>query len=274
MRKVSGTINCIRRLSAALAAITLAAVLLPQSGLARDAEYEGGEIDVRVSPGEPTQLQFPGNIAGGFKKKLSALALDRKGSDLVIFANEGISDSGEAIIVRLDDSRSYSIRVRRASPDMPRDDIVRINDDRPGAAPSSSEEEETPVKDRQFQYASPTQVSGLMREMILAAEFGKKSIPGYRESEKYRGEVVLNDGTLVSTVEKIFIGANLWGYVLQTRNLLEQGQKLNPATFRLDGTRAVSAENWELAPKPLNVEQQISGKDSTRVYVITRAKKN
>lgn len=257
-----------------IAAAFCALIINVPPALARDVEYEGGEVDVRVSPGEPTQLQFPGNIAGGFKKKLSTLALDRKGSDLVIFANEGISDSGEAIIVRLDDGRSYSIRVRRAGPDTPRDDIIKLNDERPGGAPASTEEEELPSKDRQFQYAPPTQVSGFMRELILAAEFGKASIPGYRVSEKYTGEVVLNDGTLVSTVEKIFIGPNLWGYVLQTRNLLDQSQKLNPATFRLDGTRAISAESWELAAKPLNVEEQISGKDSTRVYVITRAKRN
>jgi len=267
MRKAG--LRSIVKAAAFLAALSF--LIETPAALARDVDYEGGEVEVRVSPGEPTQIQLPGTIAGGFKKKLSALALDRKGGDLIIFANEGISDSGEAIIVRLEDGRSYSVRVRRASADMPRDDIVKVNDDRPSAP--GAEEEEPAYQDRKYQYAPPSQVSGLMREMVLAAEFGKASIAGYRVSERYKGETILNDGTMSATIDKIFIGPNLWGYVLDTRNLLDQTQKINPATFRLDGTRAVSAQRWELSPRPLNVEEQISGKDSSKVYVITRAKK-
>ncbi|MCB0309844.1 MAG: type-F conjugative transfer system secretin TraK [Bdellovibrionales bacterium] len=249
----------------------LAFLLLSDSSYARDVEYSSGEVDVRVSPGEPTQIQMPAQIAGGFKKKLSALSLDRKDSDLIIFANEGISESGEAIIVRLQDGRSYSLRIKRATSDNPRDDIVKLYDERI-AMVQKSEEDELPHRDRDFQYAPASQVSGLMREMVLMAEFGKQAIPGYRVSEKYKGQTVLNDGTMLATIDKILIGPNLWGYVIETQNLLDQTQRLDPATFRLDGTRAISMSNWELAPRPLNIEEQISGKDKTKIYVITRAK--
>ncbi|MBX7139426.1 MAG: type-F conjugative transfer system secretin TraK [Oligoflexia bacterium] len=256
-------------LGAAIAWVLSASLSVP--AYARDLEYAGSEVEVRVLPGEPTQMQFPGSISGGYKKKLSAISIDRKGSDLIIFANEGISEAGESLIVRLDDGRSYSIRTKRASQEHPRDDIVRLNDQH-GAMIAASDEEEPQTKDRQFQYAPPNQVSGLMREMMLMAEFGKTSVAGYRVSETYRGETVLNDGTMVAKIDKILIGPNLWGYVIETQNMLDQTQRLNPASFRIDGTRAVAADRWELAPRPLNVEEQISGKDKARIYVVTRAK--
>ncbi len=251
--------------------LLIAAAVLANSAWARDVQYSTGEIDIRVAPGEPTQVQFPSVIAGGFKKKLSALSLDKKASDLIIFANEGISENGEAIIVRLDDGRSYSIRVKRAGGDAGRDDIVRINDDRAGMI-ASSEEDEPAYKEKTFGYAPASQVSGLMREMALMAEFGKTTITGYRVSDRYKGQAVLDDGTLRATIDKILIGPNLWGYVIDTQNMLDQTQKINPATFRIDGTRAISATRWELAPRPMNVEEQVSGQDKVKIYVVTRAK--
>jgi hypothetical protein len=111
-----------------------------------------------------------------------------------------------------------------------------------------------------------------MREMALVAEFGKGQIPGYQVSEKFKGQTVVSDGALLAKIDRIFIGANLWGYVLDTTNLLDQSQKLNPATFRIDGTRAISASNWELSARPLNVEQQVAGKHNAKVYIVTRAR--
>lgn len=241
------------------------------SAFARDVDYKNGEVAVYVNPSEPTQIQFPGVISGGFKRKLSALSLDRKDSDLIIFASEGINDAGEAIIVRLQDGRSYSIRVKRASTANPRDASVRLEDDRTGVL--ADDEEEPAYKEKKFDYAPPSQVSGLMREMMLNAEFGKLNITGYRVSDRYKGETVLNDGTVNATIDRIFIGPTLWGYVIDAQNMIEEGQKINPASFRLDGTRAVGASRWELAPKPLNVEQQVSGKDRAKIYIVTRAKK-
>ncbi|MBN8550714.1 MAG: type-F conjugative transfer system secretin TraK [Deltaproteobacteria bacterium] len=238
---------------------------------ARDVDYKNGEVNVYVTPSEPTQIQFPGVISGGFKRKLSTLSLDRKDSDLVIFASEGISDTGEAIIVRLQDGRSYSIRIKRATTANPRDSLVRLEDDRTGVL--SDDEEDPAYKEKKFDYAPPSQVSGLMREMVLAGEFGKLNITGYRVSDRYKGEIVLNDGTINATIDKIFIGPTLWGYVIDAENLLDAGQKINPASFRLDGTRAISADRWELAPKPLNIEQQLSKKDRAKIYIVTRAKK-
>jgi len=255
-----------------IATATLAGIALSsQNSFARDVAYDKGEVSVRVAPGEPTQVQFPGVIDGGFHRKVSSLSLAPKDNDLVIFANDNINESGEALIVRLKDGRSYSVRITRASPEKPRDDLVTISDAR--GAMISSEEEEPAYKERKFDYAPPSQVSGLMREMVLAAELGKSNIPGYRMTEAYRGESILNDGTIQATIDRIFIGPNLWGYVLDTKNLLDQTQKINAAAFRIDGTRAVSAKNWELAPMPLTVEHQIAGDHKTKVYIITKARK-
>lgn len=255
--------------------LKFAALVIAISGvdaLARDLDYSNQEVAVYVNPGEPTQLQFPGKIAGGYKKKISALSIERKDDTLIVFANDNIATSGEAIIVRLGDGRSYSLRVARASAENPRDDVIRLRDER-GSLVASSDEEEAPYRERNFEYAPPTQVSGLMREMMLAAEFGKANITGYRVSDRYQGETVLNDGTMLATIDRIFIGPTLWGYVVNTKNLLDQAQRINPASFRLDGTRAISAKNWELTARPLNAEQQLAAGDATKVYIITRARK-
>lgn len=243
-----------------------------QSAWARDVDYKNSEVTVHVTPGEPTEIQFPGKISGGFKRRQSALSIDRKDDALILFASEGLSLQGEAILVRLGDGRSYSVRVARSSADSPRDPIVRLRDER-GAITGANEEEEPAYREKSFEYAPATQISGLMREMMLTAEFGKAAVPGYRESDRFKGEVVLNDGTLVATVERIFIGPNLWGYVIDVQNLLDTSQRINPASFRLDGTRAVSARNWELAPRPMNAEQQLAAKERTKIYIITKAKK-
>lgn len=262
----------IGREAAPLLCLVVLLSLFTTTAWARDIEYKNTEMVVNVTPGEPTQLKFPGEVAGGFKKKLSTLSLDKKETDLVIFASEGLPDEGEAIIVRLKDGRSYSVRVQRSGDQAPRDDIVRIKDART-AVLSDDEEEPPPYAERQFGYAPPNTVSGLMREMILAAEFGKSKVQGYRISDQYAGETVLNDGTLNAKIDRIFIGPNLWGYVIDAENLLDQTQRVNPATFRLDGTKAVSLQNWELAPKPLTAEQQAAKRHTTKIYVITRPRK-
>ena len=110
------------------------------------------------------------------------------------------------------------------------------------------------------------------REMVLSAELGKSGVSGFRSSDQHAGEVILNDGTMVATIDRIFIGTNLWGYVINTENRLATTQKINPATFRLDGTRAVMAQNWDLAPTPINAEQQLAGKHRSKVYIVTIAK--
>ena len=250
-----------------------AAALSLLSGIpayARDLEYNNQEVTVRVNPGEPTQIQFPGQVSGGFKRKNAAISLDKKNEDLIVFAQEAIPDQGEAIIVRLEDGRSFSLRVQRATAESPRDDFIKISDSRDSGLPT--DEEEPAYREKTFQYAPPTAISGLVREMMLTTEFGKKSISGYRASDRYKGQTVLDDGTIRAVVDNIYIGSNLWGYVITAENLLDTTQKLNPATFRLDGTRAISANNWELAPKPVNVEQQVAGKDKTKIYIVTRSR--
>lgn len=261
-----------KRLSLAKGAIISAALCLAALPCyARDVDYKDGEVAVNVNPGEPTQIRFPGIVKGGYKKTNSSLYLDKKDTDLIVFSNEGLGDKGEAIIVRLEDGRSYSVRVRPADQMHPRDDVVKIEDGRE-AAMAEEEEELAAYKEGKFEYAPPSTVSGFIREMVLVSEFGKKGIPGYRVSDRFRGETVLHDGTVRATIDKIFIGPNLWGYVIDAENMLDQTQQINPASFRLDGTRAVSAQRWELSPRPLTIEQQIAGKDKAKVYVVTKAK--
>lgn len=253
------------------AGLVVCALVVP-SGMAQAeaVKTSNGEVEVRVNPGEPTQVQFPGNITGGVLRKQSPITLQRNGRELILFASEGLSENGEAIIVRLDDGRSYSLRAMRSSADRPRDSLLKIEDDR-GAIVAAADEEDV-TQDKNFQKAPSNQISGLIREMVLVSEFGKKSVPGFQTSDTYKGETVLNDGTVEAKIDHIFIGSNIWGYVIDAHNMLDVGQKLNPASFRLDGTRAVSAQRWELAPRPLNVEQQISGADRTKIYIVTRAK--
>jgi len=254
-------------------------IILGVSGLgvtdasARDVEYTTGrgEVEVWVNAGEPTELIFEGGkIKDGYKNSQAGIALEKKDSSLIVFGKETMSENGEAILVRLEDGRSYPIRIRRANTDNPRDAQVVINDSKGAMGPD--EEEPAPYTERSYDYAPASKVSGLMREMVLVAEFGKKGIPGYTVSERHKGETVVSDGAIMSKIDKIFIGSNLWGYVLDTTNLLDQSQKLNAATFRIDGTRAISASNWDLAARPLNVEEQISAKHNTKVYIVTRSR--
>lgn len=244
------------------------------SAFARDVEYTTGqgEVEVFVNVGEPTELIFEGGkIKDGFKNSNAGIALDKKDSSLIVFGKESINkDGGEAILVRLEDGRSYPVRIRLSNSDNPRDAQVVISDGK--GAMGADEEEPAPYKERGYDYAPPSKVSGLMREMVLVAEFGKKSIPGYTISERHKGQTVVSDGAVLAKVDKIFVGPNLWGYVLDTTNLLDQSQKLNAATFRVDGTRAISASSWELMARPLNVEEQISGKHNAKVYIVTRSR--
>jgi hypothetical protein len=239
---------------------------------ARDVEYRDGDgdIEVYVNPGEPTNIEFPGRIKEGFQSSTAGVAISRKVDSVVVFGKENINENGEVILVKLEDSRTYPVRIRRATADNPRDATVSIGD---GKGPIGDDEEEMPAyKERGFDKAPPSKVSGLMREMVLVAEFGKRSIAGYQVSEKYKGQTVVNDGAVLAKIDRIFIGPNLWGYVLDTTNMLDQSQKLNPASFRIDGTRAISASNWELAARPMNVEEQVSSKHNTKVYIVSRAR--
>ena len=255
-------------------ALSVASLLTaPFQAFARDVEYTTGqgEVEVWVNVGEPTEIIFEGGkIKDGFKNSNAGIAIDKKDSSLVVFGKETMAENGEAILVRLDDGRSYPVRIRRANADNPRDAQIVVSDGK--GALGGEEEEAKPFAERSYEYAPASKVSGLMREMVLVAEFGKKNVPGYTLSERYKGQTVVSDGSVIAKVDKIFIGPNLWGYVLDASNLLDQSQKINAATFRIDGTRAISASNWELAARPLNIEEQVSGKHNPPVYVVTRAR--
>lgn len=259
--------SLIIKLSLCISVILLSASMLH----AREIEYNNNEVTVYVSPGEPTQIEFPDTVKGGFKKSPSNVSMDKKGNKLIVFGKEALGNSGEGIIVTLQNQSTYSVRIKQKNDTNPRDAIVSIVD---GSELDYryQEEQDPPYKEQVFGYAPSNTVSGLMREMVLAMEFGKNKIPGYRVSTRHSGEVILDDGTMITTIDRIFIGANHWGYVLNTQNMLDSSQQLNPASFRVDGTRAVMAQRWELSPRPLNAEQQLAGKDRAKVYVVTRAK--
>lgn len=239
-------------------------LLILAISFAREVEYNDQEVLISVLPKQPTYISFPSTISSGWANTRAGLDIKRKENDMIIFAQDNLNPDGEAMIVRLDDGRSFAMRIKLAADPSQRDDIIVIEDYR-----KVKEDEEVTKK---FEKAPTNSVSGLMREMILAAEFGKRNIPGFRASDKHRGETILNDGTLEAKIDTIFLGPDLWGYVVNVSNLLDQTQKINPASFRLDGTRAVSLSNWELAPRAINVENQIARKDVTKVYIITTPK--
>lgn len=255
--------------SVALLALTVS------NAFARDLELKANqaEFTVYVTPGEPTQVTFPGAVLGGYQKNNSKLALQKNDSDVVIFANQDLSPSGESLMVRLQDGRSYSVRAKRALEPAQRDQFVNVFDKRSNILEGEGEDELPAYKEQASRKAPNTAVSGLMRELMLAAEFGKSKISGYTKTDRYKGQVILNDGTMLATVESIFIGPTLWGYVIDAANMLDQTQKINPATFRLDGTRAISASQWELAPRPNTVEQEVAARDKTKIYIVTKARR-
>lgn len=255
-------------------AVICAASLLVFSttrAFAREVEYTGNEVQVYVTPGEPTQITFPDQIEGGFKRKHSSLALERKGNFLVVFAQPEIPYEGEALLVHLKDKRSYALRILPSDDDNIRDEFIQLRDLREGEMEFEGGVENDP---RLLpNYPSPPSVtSGLVREMILVSEFGKRGgITGYRRSNRYTGETVLHDGTIEAKIKEIFMGTNLWGYVLEVENQLDTAYKINPAAFRLDGTRAIAAERWELSGRPETAEQKIANAHKGKVYIVTRS---
>lgn len=255
--------------SVLLLGVSMLLIGVVSTAFAREVEYDGRETTIYVTPGEPTQVTFPNKVVGGYKSQKSNVNIEKQDTYLVVFARPGLKSEGESIIVAIEDKRTYALRVRPSDEQAPRDDLVEIFDNRP---PMIVEEEELLPDEKQKKVRNP--ISKLMRDMVLVAEFGKKKqIPGYRRSNRYSGETVLHDGTLEASIEEIFMGTDLWGYVLKVENKLDIIQRLNPASFRLDGTRAISAQNWELAPRPQNDEQMIASEHEGKVYIITRAKR-
>jgi len=268
--------RCITLIKASLYSLSACVLVLGSlTAYARDVEYSSGsgEIPVFVNVGEPTEVIFEGGkIKSGFKNRNAGIDLDRKDSSLVIFGKDNMNENGEALLVRLDNGTSYPLRVRKANSDNPRDAQVVVGDGKGAMGNEEDEETSLPFQERSYEYAPASKVSGLMREMALVAEFGKSSIPGYQISDKFKGQTVVSDGAIVAKIDRIFVGPNLWGYVLDATNLLDQSQKLNPASFRIDGTRAISASNWELSARPMTIEHQVAGRDRAKVYIVTRSR--
>jgi hypothetical protein len=266
-----GLLGSMMKKETALLLLALSVLCLNTPAFARDIDYTGKEVSVYVTPGEPTQITFPDKIEGGFKRKHSSLALERQGNFLVVFAQPEIPYEGEALLVHLKDKRSYAMRILPSDDENIRDEFIKVKDNRTDEA----DEEGKGGLDRDFLpygFPPPTIVPGLMREMVLVAEFGKQGgITGYRRSNKFTGETVLNDGTVEAKIEEIYMGTDLWGYILEVENLLDSAYKLNPAAFRIDGTRAVGADRWELAPRPQTAEQKVANGHRAKVYIVVKA---
>ena len=112
-----------------LAAVTASSwFLLAAPAFAREVRYVGAEQTVYVNPGEPTQVLFPGKVVGGFKSKNSPVALERDGNFLVVFAQPDLTEEGAAILVILEDKRSFAVRITPASDDHVRDEVAKIID--------------------------------------------------------------------------------------------------------------------------------------------------
>lgn len=262
-------IRIAEKISLANAFCIISVLCLVTPAWAREFRYSGEEAEIYVQPGEPTQVNFPEKIVGGYKRKDSTVELQRRDNFVVFFAQPELPSNGEVVILVAEDKRTYSLRLKPASPKNLRDESVQIVDQRRPEG-TEEEDEESPRKAQGF--APANHVSGLMREMTLVAEFGKKrGITGYRRSNRYSGEVILHDGSVEAKIDEIFMGSNLWGYVITITNLLDTNQRINPATFRLAGTQAVSAERWELAPRPATAEQMTANAHVARIYIVTKA---
>ncbi len=257
MTKVFDSIIRMYRLRLLLVAVSIIAY-------ARDIVYSSGEVEVFVLPGEATQVRFEGEVAGGFKKQASSVTVEKVGTDLIIFPQDNLPPDGESILVRLTDGTTYALRVKQAPDHSARDAIVSIKDSRAKITPAD-QDEFPKYRDRQFIYPTQYQVAGLMRELILATEFNKSNIPGYRVSELGAGQELVNNGQISAKLLRMYLGPQLWGYVLEARNLTNQAIKVDPAIFKINGTRAISLSNWELEPVASNNSKAF-------VYVITKAR--
>jgi hypothetical protein len=275
--KIDQLTRALRSLLFVLAFVALSP-LLPNGSTAwaRDINYAGDEVEIFVRPGEATQIEFPGRVEGGYKPRHAALVLEKRDRYMIAFAQPDIAMDGETIIVHLDDKRTFSLRLIPATEENPRDSNVRVVDTRSESVEDFVDDAPQPTDPSMAPRPAPNgTVAGLMREMVLAAEFGKqRGLTGYRRSNRYSGETILHDGALEARIDEIFMGSELWGYVVSVENMLETNQMLNPASFRLDGTQAVVLQRRELAARPATAEQQIANRHKAKVYIVTRSKRN
>ena len=103
---------------------------------ARDILYEGSEVQVFVTPGEPTQIDFDAEVQSGFKGSGAGFKVEPNGKSIIIFPQEELSASGGVIIVKLKNDKTYTMRVKSADTYNPRDDIVTLKDDTPAFLPA------------------------------------------------------------------------------------------------------------------------------------------
>jgi hypothetical protein len=100
-------------------------------GQANAIEYvvENEETPIYLRLGEPTLVEFPAAIEGGFRTKHSSYSLERDKNQLVLFLNKTTPNpKGEGILVMLKDGRICALRLLEETPEHSRDVVVRISD--------------------------------------------------------------------------------------------------------------------------------------------------
>lgn len=84
------------------------------------------ETLVYVKPGDPTVIRFPLDIKIGFKRLLAPLTLERRGRDLIVFAQPELAGQGEALLMQLVDNSFLPLRILPANQNHPRDAILSL----------------------------------------------------------------------------------------------------------------------------------------------------
>ena len=81
---------------------------------------------IRIEPGAPLAIEFPGKIEGGYKTKSASVALERNGDRLVAFAQPGLPEEGVSLLIILEDRSLFSVKLVLANKEHPADVIVKI----------------------------------------------------------------------------------------------------------------------------------------------------
>ena len=98
----------------ALACLSIVGIDLSPAA-AREIDYDGGEAKVYVTPGEPTVVSFPHEVDAGYRVKSSAIVVERRGRDLILFAQPELRLEGEVLVIYTKDNRSYILRILPAA---------------------------------------------------------------------------------------------------------------------------------------------------------------
>ena len=188
--------------------------------------YRGEEAQIFVRPGEPTQVVFPGEIKGGFKRKDSALTLERQSNYIVMFTQPSLDVHGESLLIVLEDERSYPLRVLPAHRKQ-RDSVVRLVDMRRGTtetvnAPLSKMTVSFDDKIRKAQTVRQTGQVVNRADSTLLEILSKEAVKAEKERNEMAAAITQNLGYC----DKNRIRLARWAkFALDLRDRIEELQK-------------------------------------------------